>query len=211
MPQMYKIYVNDTPLHFKELAPNLPLPADDDPQHLCGRYTGSPKTLLNYADMLEKGSRLSSVTLFTDNLEAIQRDFLSQFDLIEAAGGIVRSPEGKCLLIYRLGHWDLPKGKIEPGEAPDLAAVREVAEETGVSTSSLSFFDTTYHTYRSGKGKRIVKRTYWYRMEANEQPLIAQSEEGIESAIWAFPDAVLHDPDYVFYRSIRDLLESCVP
>ena len=209
---MYKIYVNDTPLYFKELAPNLPLPAHEDPQHLYGRYTGSPKTLLNYADMLEKGSRLSSVTLFTDDLDAIQRDFLSQFDLIEAAGGIVRSPEGKLLLIYRLGHWDLPKGKIEPGEAPDLAAVREVAEETGISNpSSLSFFDTTYHTYRSGKGKRIVKRTYWYRMEANEQPLIAQSEEGIESAIWAFPDTVLHDASYTFYRSIRDLLESCMP
>ena len=209
---MYKIYVNDTPLYFKELAPNLPLPAHEDPQHLYGRYTGSPKTLLNYADMLEKGSRLASVTLFADDLDAIQRDFLSQFDLIEAAGGIVRSPEGKLLLIYRLGHWDLPKGKIEPGEAPDLAAVREVAEETGISNpSSLSFFDTTYHTYRSGKGKRIVKRTYWYRMEANEQPLIAQSEEGIESAIWAFPDTVLHDASYTFYRSIRDLLESCMP
>ncbi len=209
---MYKIYVNDTPLYFKELATNLPLAPDTNPQHLCGRYTGSPKSLLNYADMLEKGgSRFSSVTLFTHDLEAIQRDFLSQFDLIEAAGGIVRSSEGKLLLIYRLGHWDLPKGKIEDGEAPDLAAVREVQEETGVSVfSSLSFFDTTYHTYRSGKGKRIVKRTYWYHMEASEQPLVAQSEEGIESAIWAFPGAVLHNPDYMFYRSIRDLLERCV-
>lgn len=29
-------------------------------------------------------------------------------------------------------HWVLPKGHIEPGEAPDDAAVREIAEESGV-------------------------------------------------------------------------------
>lgn len=205
--QMYKIYINDTPVCFKESAPDLPLKLDNNAQHLAARYTGIPKSLLNYADMLEKGNRFKSVTLYTHDLEGIQRDFLSQFELLEAAGGIVRTPEGKLLLIFRLGHWDLPKGKLEPGEMPAEAAVREVEEETGITGIQCSrLFDITYHTYRTAKGKRIVKRTYWYLMDAPEQALIPQTEEDIQTAVWAFPAHYLNNPAYPFYRSIHDLL-----
>lgn len=206
---MYKIYINDTPVYFKESTPNVPLKLDNDAQHLSARYTGLPKSLLNYADMLEKGNRFQSVTLYTNDLEGIQRDFLSLFELLEAAGGIVRTPEGKLLLIFRLGHWDLPKGKLEPGEIPEEAAVREVEEETGITGIQRSeLFDITYHTYRTGKGKRIVKRTYWYLMNAPEQVLVPQTEENIQSAVWAFPEEYLNNPAFPFYRSIHDLLSA---
>lgn len=206
---MYKIYINDTPVYFKESTSNVPLKLDNDAQHLSARYTGLPKSLLNYADMLEKGNRFQSVTLYTNDLEGIQRDFLSLFELLEAAGGIVRTPEGKLLLIFRLGHWDLPKGKLEPGEIPEEAAVREVEEETGITGIQRSeLFDITYHTYRTGKGKRIVKRTYWYLMNAPEQVLVPQTEEDIQSAVWAFPEEYLNNPAFPFYRSIHDLLSA---
>ncbi|MEV6813938.1 NUDIX hydrolase [Micromonospora sp. NPDC051296] len=54
---------------------------------------------------------------------------------IRAAGGVVwrRTTNGGCqvCLVHRprYGDWSLPKGKLEPGEHPLLAAAREVAEE----------------------------------------------------------------------------------
>ena len=53
---------------------------------------------------------------------------------------LVRDVEGRCLIIRRsaaskhnAGGWDLPGGKVDAGEAPDAALVREVAEETGLT------------------------------------------------------------------------------
>jgi 8-oxo-dGTP pyrophosphatase MutT (NUDIX family) len=54
-----------------------------------------------------------------------------------SAGGVIyRRRSGGvdvCLIATQGGDtWQLPKGLIEPGEAPELAAEREVAEETGL-------------------------------------------------------------------------------
>ncbi|HEV2779964.1 MAG TPA: NUDIX domain-containing protein [Actinophytocola sp.] len=47
----------------------------------------------------------------------------------------VRDPTGRLLLARRAdtGNWELPGGKVEPGESAVDAVVREVAEETGVT------------------------------------------------------------------------------
>ncbi len=205
---MYKIYINDTPLYLIEAAKREDIPVSDQENMLIARYPGSAKILLNYADMLEKSKRFDSIILYFPDLKKLQEDFLSHYDLIEAAGGLVVTPEQKMLLIFRLGHWDLPKGKIDPGETPEMAAVREVEEETGIGHIELgSLFDVTYHTYRIKSGKRCLKRTYWFLMEAQEQPLRLQSEEGIEHALWATPEQMLEGENtHLFYRSIRDLL-----
>ena len=36
--------------------------------------------------------------------------------IIEAAGGMVFNEKNELLMIFRRGFWDLPKGKIDPGE-----------------------------------------------------------------------------------------------
>jgi 8-oxo-dGTP pyrophosphatase MutT (NUDIX family)/phosphohistidine phosphatase SixA len=56
---------------------------------------------------------------------------------IRAAGGVAWRPTAagvQVCLVHRprYGDWSLPKGKLEPGEHPLLAAVREVAEESDV-------------------------------------------------------------------------------
>jgi mutator protein MutT len=57
--------------------------------------------------------------------------------VIHAAGILFRSPSGRVLLLLRSaegdagGTWGTPGGKIEDGETPEQAAVRETLEETG--------------------------------------------------------------------------------
>jgi 8-oxo-dGTP diphosphatase len=51
-----------------------------------------------------------------------------------AAGAVVFRPGGQVLLVHRPKYddWSFPKGKLDPGEHPAAAAVREVEEETGL-------------------------------------------------------------------------------
>jgi 8-oxo-dGTP diphosphatase len=56
---------------------------------------------------------------------------------ILCAGAVVRDGEGRLLLVRRghapaRGTWSLPGGRVEPGETPEVAAAREVLEETGL-------------------------------------------------------------------------------
>jgi 8-oxo-dGTP pyrophosphatase MutT (NUDIX family) len=204
---MYKIYINDTPLilcHSDEVEN---LPAADD-QHLIARYPGISRFLLNYIDMLEKTSRYKVVALYSDNFEQLKADFDGLFKIIEAAGGVVYNKNNQILFIYRRGFWDLPKGKIDKGESKEMAAVREVQEETGLNeVELLDFITETYHTYRTGKQKRILKRTYWYKMRTIETDLVPQTEEDIEQAIWIRKDDFLAQ-DQPVYGNIKTLIEN---
>jgi ADP-ribose pyrophosphatase YjhB (NUDIX family) len=110
-------------------------------------------------------------------------DFKSHFKVIKAAGGIV-SKKDKILFIKRLGKWDFPKGKIDKGEEEETAAVREVAEECGVSTVIKNKIGTTWHTYLQG-GQDILKKTVWFAMECvDDTNLKPQIEEDISAIEW---------------------------
>ena len=68
---------------------------------------------------------------------------------VRAAGGIVTAHDGTMLLIQRNGRWDLPKGKVEPGETLLQAALREVQEETGINpvfSDQCSVFSSPFNT-----------------------------------------------------------------
>ena len=56
---------------------------------------------------------------------------------VELAGIVLYDDEGGLLLLHRntleLTQWELPGGKIEPGESAESAAIREANEEVGVS------------------------------------------------------------------------------
>jgi 8-oxo-dGTP pyrophosphatase MutT (NUDIX family) len=111
--------------------------------------------------------------------------FKAMFEIIEAAGGLVRNPKNEYLFIYRHNKWDLPKGKIEKGEAVKIAAIREVEEECGVSgLTIIKELRPTYHTYNLNE-KAILKPTYWYEMECTQSTGIKpQLEEGITEVKW---------------------------
>ena len=122
-----------------------------------------------------------------DAWEAFQDDHR----FVLAAGGLVSDERGRLLAIKRLGKWDLPKGKVEKGEAVDLGAVREVQEECGLRHVELVKFVTcTWHTYER-KGEQHLKRTDWFLMRASSaENLTAQSEEDIEEVRWLDSDGL---------------------
>lgn len=205
---MYKIYINETLIllgNTKEMLEKLP----GDEQNLVGRYSGKPKILLNYADMAEKGNRYHSISLFSDDVEKLFQDFQSHYGLIEAAGGVIFNEQNEILTIFRRGFWDLPKGKIDPGETSEQTALREVAEETGLNNVRLGkLIHQTYHTYRNRKDKRKLKRTYWYIMHTTETELNLQYEEDIEKAEWVNIEAFLNSGKKI-YGNIKDVIRSC--
>ncbi|MDX1940772.1 MAG: NUDIX hydrolase [Saprospiraceae bacterium] len=200
---MYKIYINETPLILAETSEVTQFQSTE--KALVARYLGKPKFLFHYIDSLEKAKRFDSVTLYSDDLAQLFRDFASQYKIIEAAGGVVFNSNGEALLIFRRGFWDLPKGKIDPGETVEAAALREVQEETGLQQLTLkSKLAETYHTYKEQK-KRILKRTYWFEMETNEMNLTPQTEEDIETAVWQdITNFLSSDP--TIYASIHEVL-----
>jgi len=134
--------------------------------------------------------------------------FTAQFKYIEAAGGVVLNESYEMLLIYRLDKWDLPKGKLEKGEKPKEAAVREVEEECGISNLLVKReLDSTFHIYYH-KEKWVLKKTFWYEMSySGKQDLIPQTEEAIEKAVWVKPND-LSDKLENTYASLKTLIAS---
>jgi ADP-ribose pyrophosphatase YjhB (NUDIX family) len=135
--------------------------------------------------------------------------FNSMFKRIEAAGGIVRNPKQECLFIKRMGKWDLPKGKLHKAEPKRDGALREVTEETGlISLSITKKLPSTFHIYTDRKGNEILKETYWFEMMCKEdQNLVPQLEEDITDVKW-FSTADVDIPVQNTYASLRYLLES---
>jgi 8-oxo-dGTP pyrophosphatase MutT (NUDIX family) len=139
--------------------------------------------------------------------------FRSYFTEIPAAGGLVKNLSGRLLFIKRLGYWDLPKGKIEPFETPEEAAVREVEEECGIDGLKVTGqLDSTFHIYRSpflpDYKNLVLKETKWFLMEyAGNQLPVPQIEEDIVDIKW-FSSEELSQFYENTYSSLRRFIES---
>ena len=111
-----------------------------------------------------------------------------------SAGGLVVDHSGKNgLLIGRIDHkdasgqrilWSLPKGHIEEGETPEQAALREVAEETGIESAIERSLGVIDFWFMAG-GKRIHKTVHHYLFRETGGKLAAQESE-VDEVGW-FP------------------------
>lgn len=127
-------------------------------------------------------------------------------ELIRAAGGVVYtySPTGELLVLLiqdKYGVWTLPKGHLDPGEDDATAAVREIAEETGISaTLEQPLSKAQYPVYKRGvwRDKQV---TYFLARAAFTTPAPALAE-GITTAEWVAPGLALERMSYAQVREV---------
>jgi 8-oxo-dGTP pyrophosphatase MutT (NUDIX family) len=200
-----KVYFNDKPLFLADA-----ISAEIEPyRHHDDAVLIDEFSLPGIKSMIHE-MRLEKVhagIFLHDNLEQLQKAFWKKFQIVKAAGGLVLNDQGNILMMYRRGKWDLPKGKLDPGETLETCAVREVSEETGLKEVKLKrLLLITYHTYDES-GHHILKETYWYLLEApGQQALQPQTSEQITALEWANPQKL---EKYVrdTYPSILDVLK----
>jgi len=193
-----KIFINDKPL---DILASEELPEDKTFESVFENLEDLPsaKELVDDVLMVEpskdvvikllylmrtrKMKNLDSITLLVKNKEEMKSFIKSRFFVIKAAGGVVTKGD-KVLFIFRMGKWDLPKGKFDKGETPQQCAVREVEEECGIKVKLGKEICKTWHTYTQDR-KSILKKTYWYTMEnVNDLAMKPQKEEGIDDIRW---------------------------
>ncbi len=74
------------------------------------------------------------------------------------------------LLKYAAGHWDFPKGHVEEGETEEATALRELEEETGITTARLvpGFREKITYYYKRGK-ETVFKQVRFFLVETKEK------------------------------------------
>lgn len=117
---------------------------------------------------------------------------------------------GKVLVTQRkagshlAGAWEFPGGKVEPGEDPRAALVRELGEELGVEARAGDVVEVTFHRYP----EKAVLLLFFEAMLAEGSP--APSAVDVAALRWAGPDdldeAAFPPADRAVLRKVRERL-----
>ena len=198
---MYKVFFKDRTVYF-----------GDDFSKSFGRNSGLFYKYNNLQELTElihvfnSLTRINKLFIFHNDILTLFDEFKACFNYIEAAGGVVFRPGGEFLVMKRDGLWDLPKGKLENGESSEVAALREVKEETGLKKLRIiKPILSTFHTYQVTKDMTL-KKTKWYEMfyEGDADP-VPEMAEGITEIQWVKPGMT----DFIrknTYPSVLDVL-----
>lgn len=181
---MYKVFYKDRTVFFIENDHNC---VENNRTKI--HYFKNKKQLKTALNIFLNNSELNNLYVVYRDIDHAFKKFAKLYKLIEAAGGLVKADNDTILVIYRRGKWDLPKGKLEKNELPEIGAIREVEEECGIGNLEiLKLLEITYHTYTLN-GKDILKRTFWYEMlHKGSQDPKPQIEEDITEAKWIKTD-----------------------
>ena len=128
-------------------------------------------------------------------------------DLVRAAGGVVwrTGADGdEVLLVHRPRYddWTFPKGKLDPGETWEQAAVRELHEEAAVVVTLGVELDGVVYDDQKGRPKQV---RYW-AMTVAEEDRFAPNDE-VDERAWvaldAAADRLTYPRDVVVLDSFR--------
>ena len=108
-----------------------------------------------------------------------------------SAGGVVfQKQDGKIevalISVGKKERWQLPKGQVDPGETPEETALREVREETGLTSVLLQPLDTVEYWYVSTYTRdltRIHKYVHFYLMRYQSGD-VEQHDTEVNEARW---------------------------
>lgn len=127
---------------------------------------------------------------------------MRQRALVVAA--LVRGINGRVLMSQRRSDqslplcWEFPGGKVEPGEAPEAALVREIHEELGCEVKVERIYDVVFHPYESFDLVMLV-----YEAEITAGAPMAKQVAAVGWFLPAeIPDLVLPPADYPLARRL---------
>lgn len=111
---------------------------------------------------------------------------VSAVALIDVEGRILlaQRPEGKSMA----GLWEFPGGKIEPGETPEAALIRELHEELGIETWDSCLAPLTFASHSYGHFHLLMPLFACRKWEG-----IPQAREG-QVLKWVKPKELRHYP-----------------
>ncbi len=115
--------------------------------------------------------------------------------------------DGTHFLLIRdsYDNWGFPKGHLEQGEAASAAALREVAEETGLRQLELVGELRTIDWFFRFRGRLIHKICHFFLMRTTQSATEPQRAEGITACRWApYADAVR----LISYDNAREVLRA---
>ena len=146
---------------------------------------------------------------------------VATMDQISAGGVAFRwqdsEPQIAIVSVKPKLRWQLPKGIVDPGESPQVTAVREVREEAGIETELIKLIETIEYWYRSekyGKPVRYHKYVHFYLVEYKSGD-VADHDHEVEESRWVSFDEALEMLDFKSEREVvekaREMLREMTP
>ncbi|RMG13709.1 MAG: NUDIX domain-containing protein [Planctomycetota bacterium] len=106
------------------------------------------------------------------------------------------------------GRLELPKGKLEPGESAEEAAVREVREELGFdgALAVRGLLSKNHYSFRTPDGRLIFKTVHYFLLACEEEdPSFApRAEEGVVGVEWWSGERAIQQ---VAFPNLKPVLE----
>ena len=198
---MYRLFCNNKMLVCRNFFEHF-LDADIDRSKLSAQlFENTLDKIKNWLENAEENLYIDDID--NDILAAVIKEI---FHFAPAAGGLVLINKS-IAAIERNGRVDLPKGHIEKNEPADIAAMREVNEETAISNLSIiKQLPSSHHCYLLN-GQWTLKKTSWFLMKSDDEFMPKpQEEEGISKVFLLNKDNVNYFLENT-YPSIRLALE----
>lgn len=198
---MYRLFCNNRTLTANNFCENL-LSVDN-------------KCVKNFDDLAAKienwlaDETIENLDLGDVDGEALACAIKNIFRQAPAAGGVVVI-DNQFVAIERHGIPDLPKGHIEKGETPEVAALREVEEETGITNLEIiKELPSTWHCYLLDN-QWTIKKTSWFLMKTTSgMKNIPQTEEGI-SKVYLVDKEHVNDFEEKTFESLKTLVPKII-
>lgn len=128
-----------------------------------------------------------------------------------SAGGVAFRKQGDQVEVALISvgnqrRWQLPKGLVNKGETKEIAAVREVQEETGVDTELIRYIDKVeywYYAKEQGETIRFHKFVFFYLLKYLSGDVMDHDQEVNEAAWMSIQDGI----DRLSFESEKKILD----
>lgn len=130
-----------------------------------------------------------------------------------SAGGVIFRHNGTSLEVamiatQRASRWGLPKGHVRRGETAEAAALREIAEETGLNGDVVRHLATIEYWFRAGT-TRIHKYVDLFLVRYTDGALVPQETE-VDDAQWFVLADALQRASFARERDVLELVQRLV-